>query len=219
MLAKDFGRADGVDLPSFFNASAGRAQWSITSSDSSSLAPVLHGTCEGKLYGGCLSLLVASLGTPYEIQTDDTILFLEDLAEWPYRIDRMLMHLKYAGKLEKVRGIIFGEMMKCAPSPDTGYTLQQIIALIVADLDLKIPVAEPYSEENLNPRPDLVVVGNAISRGNVELEYVLDHRIPLRSLPQVLYESFLRGREPIAVTGTHGKTTTTSMLSWIFQVA
>ena len=84
---------------------------------------------------------------------------------------------------------------------------------------LHIPVAEPYSEENLKPRPDLVVVGNAISRGNVELEYVLDHRIPLRSLPQVLYESFLRGREPIAVTGTHGKTTTTSMLSWIFQVA
>src|SRR5438067_2098976 len=82
-----------------------------------------------------------------------------------------------------------------------------------------IPLAEPYSEENLKPRPDLVVVGNAISRGNVELEYVLDHRIPLRSLPQVLYESFLRGREPIAVTGTHGKTTTTSMLSWIFQVA
>ena len=141
MLVKDFARCDGVDWRSFWNASAGRAPWSITSSDTPTLAPILTGTCEGKLYGGCLSLLVASLGTPYEIQTDDTILFLEDLAEWPYRIDRMLMHLKYAGKLEKVRGIIFGEMMKCAPSPDTGYTLQQIIARIVADLDLKIPVA------------------------------------------------------------------------------
>jgi len=141
MLAKDFARADGVDLPSFFNASAGRAQWSITSSDSSSLAPVSHGTCEGKLYGGCLSLLVASLGTPYEIQTDDTILFLEDLGEWPYRIDRMLMHLKYAGKLEKVRGIVFGEMIECSPSIETGYTLQQIIARIVDDLGLDIPVA------------------------------------------------------------------------------
>ena len=82
-----------------------------------------------------------------------------------------------------------------------------------------IPIAEPYSEENLKRRPDLVIVGNAISRGNVELEYVLDHHIPLRSLPQVLHESFLRGREPIVVAGTHGKTTTTSMLSWIFQAA
>jgi UDP-N-acetylmuramate: L-alanyl-gamma-D-glutamyl-meso-diaminopimelate ligase len=84
---------------------------------------------------------------------------------------------------------------------------------------MNIPISEPYSEANLKPRPDLVVVGNAISRGNIELEYVLDHHIPFRSLPQVLHESFLRGREPIVVAGTHGKTTTTSMLSWIFQVA
>jgi UDP-N-acetylmuramate: L-alanyl-gamma-D-glutamyl-meso-diaminopimelate ligase len=84
---------------------------------------------------------------------------------------------------------------------------------------MHIPVAEPYSEKNLQPRPDLVVVGNAISRGNVELEHILDHRIPFRSMPQVLHENFLRGREPMVVAGTHGKTTTTSMLAWIFQVA
>ncbi|HVH87259.1 MAG TPA: UDP-N-acetylmuramate:L-alanyl-gamma-D-glutamyl-meso-diaminopimelate ligase [Terriglobales bacterium] len=84
---------------------------------------------------------------------------------------------------------------------------------------MNIPVAEPYSEANLKPRPDVVVVGNAISRGNIELEHVLDHHIPFRSMPQVLHESFLRGREPIVVAGTHGKTTTTSMLSWIFQMA
>ena len=84
---------------------------------------------------------------------------------------------------------------------------------------MNIPILEPYSEANLKPRPDLVVVGNAISRGNIELEYVLDHHIPFRSLPQVLHESFLRGREPVVVAGTHGKTTTTSMLAWIFQVA
>ena len=84
---------------------------------------------------------------------------------------------------------------------------------------MNIPVAEPYSEANLKPRPDLVIVGNAISRGNVELEHVLDHHIPFRSLPQILHESFLRGREPVVVAGTHGKTTTTSMLSWIFQTA
>ncbi len=84
---------------------------------------------------------------------------------------------------------------------------------------MAIPVSQPYSEANLKPRPDWVVVGNAISRGNVELEYVLDQRIPFRSMPDTLYDYFLRTREPIVVAGTHGKTTTTSMLAWIFQYA
>jgi UDP-N-acetylmuramate: L-alanyl-gamma-D-glutamyl-meso-diaminopimelate ligase len=86
-------------------------------------------------------------------------------------------------------------------------------------VSLGVTVMQPYAEENLKPRPDLVVVGNAISRGNPELEYVLDQRIAYRSLPQVLQEQFLRTRESIVVAGTHGKTTTTSMLAWIFQVA
>src|SRR5260370_7583640 len=84
---------------------------------------------------------------------------------------------------------------------------------------LSIPVAQPYAEANLKPRPDLVVVGNAISRGNPELEYVLDDRIPMRSLPQVLQEYFLPSREPIVVAATHVKTTTTPILACIFQVA
>jgi len=84
---------------------------------------------------------------------------------------------------------------------------------------LGIPVAQPFAAENLQPKPDLVVVGNALSRGNVEIEYVLDQRIPFCSLPQILHDEFLRGREVLVVAGTHGKTTTTSMLSWIFQSA
>lgn len=84
---------------------------------------------------------------------------------------------------------------------------------------LNIPVSQPFAVENLQPRPDLVVVGNAISRGNVELEHVLDQRIPFCSLPQILHEEFLRGKEVLVVAGTHGKTTTTSMLSWIFESA
>jgi UDP-N-acetylmuramate: L-alanyl-gamma-D-glutamyl-meso-diaminopimelate ligase len=84
---------------------------------------------------------------------------------------------------------------------------------------MAIPVAQPYAEANLKPRPDWVVVGNAISRGNVELEHVLNERIPFRSMPDTLYDFFLRTREPIVVAGTHGKTTTTSMLAWIFQHA
>ncbi len=84
---------------------------------------------------------------------------------------------------------------------------------------LGIPVSQPFAVTNLEPRPDLVVVGNAISRGNVELEHILDTRIPFCSLPQILHDEFLLGKEVLVVAGTHGKTTTTSMLSWIFESA
>ena len=84
---------------------------------------------------------------------------------------------------------------------------------------LGIPVAQPFAEANLNPRPDLVVVGNALSRGNVELERLLDERIPFCSLPQLLHDEFLVGKNVLVVAGTHGKTTTTSMLAWIFETA
>jgi UDP-N-acetylmuramate: L-alanyl-gamma-D-glutamyl-meso-diaminopimelate ligase len=81
---------------------------------------------------------------------------------------------------------------------------------------LGIAVA-PFSERNLQPTPDVIVVGNAISRGNVEVEFALDARLPLHSLPQVLHDEFLAGRETIVIAGTHGKTTTTAMLSWIIH--
>ena len=84
---------------------------------------------------------------------------------------------------------------------------------------LGIPLRQPYAEANLSPRPDLVIVGNAISRGNVELEYVLDTRIPFTSMAAVLHDEFLTGRESLMIAGTHGKTTTTSMLAWIYEVA
>ena len=82
-----------------------------------------------------------------------------------------------------------------------------------------IPILEPYSAANLDPRPDLVVVGNAISRGNVELEVVLDQRIPMTSMAALIHDEFLTNRERLVVCGTHGKTTTTSMLAWIYEVA
>ena len=84
---------------------------------------------------------------------------------------------------------------------------------------LGIAVMEPYRAENLEPAPDLVVVGNAISRGNPELERVLDQRIAMTSMAQLVHDEFLVGRERLVVCGTHGKTTTTSMLAWIYQVA
>src|ERR1700732_2557699 len=84
---------------------------------------------------------------------------------------------------------------------------------------LGIPGAQPFAEANLDPRPDLIVVGNALSRGNAEVERVLDERIPFSSLPQILHDEFLVGKEVLVVAGTHGKTTTTSMLAWIFETA
>jgi UDP-N-acetylmuramate: L-alanyl-gamma-D-glutamyl-meso-diaminopimelate ligase len=84
---------------------------------------------------------------------------------------------------------------------------------------LNIAVSQPFGERNLRPQPDLVVVGNAISRGNPELEYVLDQRIPFESMSQVLHDEFLMERERLVVAGTHGKTTTSSMLAWVFQQA
>jgi UDP-N-acetylmuramate: L-alanyl-gamma-D-glutamyl-meso-diaminopimelate ligase len=84
---------------------------------------------------------------------------------------------------------------------------------------LSIPWNEGYREENLSPAPDLAVIGNAISRGNAELERILDEKIPYCSMPQLLEEYFIPGHTSVVVAGTHGKTTTTAMLAWIFQVA
>jgi UDP-N-acetylmuramate: L-alanyl-gamma-D-glutamyl-meso-diaminopimelate ligase len=84
---------------------------------------------------------------------------------------------------------------------------------------LGIPILEPYAESNLSPAPDLVVIGNALSRGNAEVECVLDNRIPFTSMAALVREEFLVGRESLVVAGTHGKTTTTSMLAWIYQTA
>jgi len=84
---------------------------------------------------------------------------------------------------------------------------------------LGIPILEPYAESNLEPAPDLVVIGNALSRGNPEIEHVLDNRIPFISMAALLREDFLTGRSPLVIAGTHGKTTTTSLLAWIYQVA
>ncbi|HEX7962012.1 MAG TPA: LD-carboxypeptidase, partial [Terriglobales bacterium] len=136
MVTKDFAISNGVDRSSLEAAVTGKRNWSIT--QSSGLATLRQGRAAGKLYGGCLSMLAASLGTPYEIQTDDTILFIEDIATKPYQIDRMLMQLKYAGKLDRVRGIIFGEMIDCVQSPEQTYTLQEVVMRALADFNFPV---------------------------------------------------------------------------------
>jgi UDP-N-acetylmuramate: L-alanyl-gamma-D-glutamyl-meso-diaminopimelate ligase len=78
---------------------------------------------------------------------------------------------------------------------------------------------EGFRAENLKPAPDLAVIGNVIARGNPELEYILDEKIPYSSMPQLLEDFFIPGHSSIVVAGTHGKTTTTAMLAWIFHTA
>jgi muramoyltetrapeptide carboxypeptidase len=111
MLAADFYLQDGVHLPSFYAALAGQA-YRVGASEG--LRALRTGTAQGVLYGGCLSILVALLGTPWEPQTEGKLLFLEDVGVKPYQLDRMVWQLRAAGKLEGVRGIVFGEMLECA---------------------------------------------------------------------------------------------------------
>ncbi len=139
MAAKDWARAGGVDTASWQAALGGEAAWELKLGADSGVSGLVDGAAEGILYGGCLSILVASLGTPYEIKTDGTILFLEDIAAKPYQVDRMLMQLKLAGKLDGVRGIVFGEMMDCVQNANQGYTLQEVVMRIVGELG--VPVA------------------------------------------------------------------------------
>jgi muramoyltetrapeptide carboxypeptidase len=134
MVAKDI--AEGTfGLMSWNNCLTGVAAWDVPTADVEVLRP---GTARGKLYGGCLSMLVASLGTPFEIETEGTILFIEDIAEKPYRIDRMLMQLRLAGKLEDVRGFVFGEMLDCLPPAGETYTLQQVLMRVLSPYNVPV---------------------------------------------------------------------------------
>jgi muramoyltetrapeptide carboxypeptidase len=139
MAAKDWTHAGGVDLSPWQSALAGGEAWELNFGAGSGVQTLVEGEARGTLYGGCLSILTASLGTPYEIKTDETILFLEDVAAKPYQIDRMLMQLKLAGKFSGVRGIIFGEMLDCRQTASQDYTLEEVVMRVAGDLG--IPVA------------------------------------------------------------------------------
>lgn len=137
MVAKDWAHENGVNAESWLAALSQNAPWNVPVDEH--VIALAHGTGEGVLYGGCLSILAASLGTPYEINTAGTVLFLEDVGAKPYQIDRMLMQLKMAGKLDNLSGLIFGEMLDCVQAPNQDYTLHEVITRIIGDL--KIPVA------------------------------------------------------------------------------
>ncbi len=109
------------------------------------------GRSEGKLVGGCLSVLCSAMGTPFDLNTEDAILFLEDVKEPPYRIDRMLTQLKAAGKFRKVRGVLFGPMLDCWPQQGAGYDLEEIILDVLNDLQVPVLFGVPsgHGEHNI----------------------------------------------------------------------
>lgn len=124
MVAADFYLEDGVHWPSFRAAVSGET-YSVGAAEG--LRALKPGVARGTLYGGCLSILVSLLGTPWEPRTEGKLLFLEDVGAKPYQVDRMLWQLRNAGKLEGVGGIVFGEMMDCVSAGAAPDLLDQAI--------------------------------------------------------------------------------------------
>jgi muramoyltetrapeptide carboxypeptidase len=122
MVAADFARDEGYEPGSWSAALEGAQSWWV--GEAEGLRSLQPGSGEGVVVGGCISIFAAALGTPYSMPParvdEPRILFLEDIGTKPYQWDRMLLHLRYAGMLEYVTGIVFGDMRQCvAPEEDT----------------------------------------------------------------------------------------------------
>lgn len=167
MLAADFYHVDGVHLNSFRAALKGEA-YSVDTEEG--LQPLRFGRARGILYGGCLSILVSLLGTRWEPQTEGKLLFLEDVGAKPYQIDRMLWQLRNAGKLEGVRGIVFGEMLDCVSHGATPELLEHAILNALDGLDL--PIA-------LGLRSGHVSRHNVTLRFGIEADLTVDDKVSL----------------------------------------
>jgi len=113
-----------------------------------------EGRAEGRLTGGCLSLVVSLLGTPWEPDTQGSLMVLEDIGTRPYQVDRMLTQLRQAGKFKDVRGFVFGEMLECYQTEVQGYTMQDVIRSLLGDLGVPILYGFPTGHST---RPNVVV--------------------------------------------------------------
>jgi muramoyltetrapeptide carboxypeptidase len=167
MCAADFELEDGVNAASWKHALAGSAEWSLGPADG--LRVLTPGIAEGELTGGCLSIFVESLATPYAALPSDGILFLEDVGTKPYQWDRQLLHLKYAGHLERARGIVLGDMKQCVP-PEEQPLLEQ--AILHALRDFAGPVA-------------IGLRSGHVSSGNITLPLGVRVRLDLRGEPRL----------------------------------
>jgi len=134
--------------------------WALTgegppfATEAGTLDALCPGTAEGRVLGGCLSLVAAAAGTPWAFTAeDDTILFLEDLNERPYRIERLLFQLRHSGALDHVRGVVFGDLSSCAAPPGVGWTLEDVIRGALDGLD--VPVAAGLRSGHTQPNVTL----------------------------------------------------------------
>jgi muramoyltetrapeptide carboxypeptidase len=137
MVSKDFKNANGVDMASWREVLAG-GRYSLKVESGADGVTIFEGEAQGPLYGGCLSMLAESIGTPYDFHAEGCILFMEDISVWPYQVDRMLMQLKMAGKLDGVRGIIFGDMASCTQDGLPDYTIPTIARRVLGELGIPV---------------------------------------------------------------------------------
>jgi muramoyltetrapeptide carboxypeptidase len=136
MVARDLSTR-GYDKDSLWHALTGEG--SPYASGPDDLIPLRPGAAAGVLRGGCLSMLAALAGTPWALRCHEpSILFLEDVDEPPYRIDRMLRQLRAAWALEQVVGIVFGDMRGCAPPIDADFSLEDVVLAALEGLELPV---------------------------------------------------------------------------------
>ena len=134
--------------------------------------PVLAGQSMGRVLGGCMTLVEATIGTPWELETKDSILLLEDRAMKPYQVDRVLMHLKQAGKFEGVKGIVLGEFPESAPVAAGAPTVREVCARILRSLGIPIVFGAPVGH---TPRPMLTIPLGIKARLDADGEGTLEY--------------------------------------------
>jgi muramoyltetrapeptide carboxypeptidase len=169
MAAADFCLEKGVHLDSFRAALSGGL---VRVGAPQGLRTLRPGIARGTLYGGCLSLLTASLGTKYAPQTENKLLFLEDVGAKPYQIDRMLRQMILAGKFDGARGFVFGEMLECGSRGADPDLLQQVILRLLEPFN--VPIA-------------MGLRSGHVSGGNVTLPLGIDAELCLESDQPLLH--------------------------------
>lgn len=170
MVAADFSLEQGVHLPSFQAAITGGR---VEVGAEQGMRVLRPGRARGIVYGGCLSILTAALGTRYAPQTEGKLLFLEDVGTKPYQVDRMLRQLILAGKLEGVRGFIFGEMLHCVSPGADPNLLDHVILRVLEDFDVPIVIG---------------LRSGHVSGGNVTLPFGIEAELNLETdQPQLHY--------------------------------
>jgi muramoyltetrapeptide carboxypeptidase len=137
--------------------------------------PVLAGEAVGRVLGGCMTLVEASIGTPWELDTKDSILILEDRAMKPYQVDRVLMHLRQAGKFEGVRGMVLGEFPESDPSVPGSPSVREVCARILRPLGVPLIFGAPVGH---TPRPMLTIPLGIKARLDAAGEGTLDFLEP-----------------------------------------